>query len=234
MQKQTILILSLLFVIISSLTSCLEAEPSESVDQDRIFTNYEVFYNANEDITTAHATFHFGTGITGTPLELSEGSEVTFNGDVLVKHTEPITNLLMYKREYAGLVNEGTFVWTDLDGNVFENTISFKSIDYPADLTSIARDSSFEMFWQGDSLGYNEDVILVMNGDSEFDAQTFTQTATGATSIILAKNKLENMPAGEGDMWLDRRFLPTISEAPNAGGRILGRYRPDNLTVTLE
>ena len=51
----------------------------------------------NEDITTAHATFHFGTGITGTPLELSEGSEVTFNGDVLVKHTEPITNLLMYK-----------------------------------------------------------------------------------------------------------------------------------------
>ncbi|HNQ44280.1 MAG TPA: hypothetical protein PKI59_07610, partial [Candidatus Cloacimonadota bacterium] len=53
-----------------------------------------------------------------------------------------------------------TFKWKDTNGAEFENTITFKDINYPANLDTIARNAAYELFWVGDSLGANEKVIL--------------------------------------------------------------------------
>lgn len=233
MKKTFILsIVSMLFIALS-FTACEDAELSSSVDQNRIYTNYELFYNSNEDVTYARASFRFGNSL-GTLLELDGTSEVSFNGDVLSKEEEPITNFLFYEKAYSGFVDNGTFTWVDNDGNNYENTIQINTIDYPDSIGLIARDSSYEMFWQGDSLAADESVTILINGDSEGDAKTFTQDADNSTSIILQEWKLEGLPVGEADFWMDRTYQPDLNDATEAGGRIKGRYRPDNISVFFE
>ncbi len=66
------------------IAGCGTGEDSADVNQDRIYTDYEVFYNANEDKTHVIARFRFGHAL-GTILELkdSSGASVTYNGAVL-------------------------------------------------------------------------------------------------------------------------------------------------------
>jgi len=67
--------LVIILVGVFCLTGCL-SEESINVEQDRIWTYYELLYDANQDITYAIAQFKFGNGL-GTFLKLSELSQVT-------------------------------------------------------------------------------------------------------------------------------------------------------------
>ncbi len=226
MKTKNLLILFSLALL--GLSSCIR-EDSDAVDQDRIFTEYELFYDANSDKTFARATFKF-SNIFGTKLELVSPSTVTFNGEILTFNAV----LAYYEKEYAGLVDNGTFQWTDTQGNTFTNSINFTSIDYPDGITSISRDESFELNWEGSALMEKENVTLVINGENELDAQTFFTNDIDAQSIILDKSKLERLGAGEGTVFMDRRKQPDLVEKTNAGGIIIGRYRPENLSVMIE
>lgn len=211
-----------------TLFSC-NRESSDKVDQDTIYTIYELFYNANEDKTYARATFHFSNAF-GTKLELSQPSEVTFNGDILT--FQPA--LAFYEREYAGFVNTGTFEWNDIDGNVFTNTIEVHPIDYAEGIDTISRAGSFELNWTEGALVKDELVTVTVNGENELDAQVFTTINIGAESIILAKNKLEKLGAGPGTVFMDRSYILTPDQVTGAGGLITGRYRPENLQVQIK
>lgn len=210
------------------LFSC-NRELSNTVDQDRIFTVYELFYNANEDKTYARATFHFSNEL-GTRLELADPSKVAFDGDPLTFN--PV--LAYYEREYAGFVQSGVFEWTDTEGNLFRNSVEVRPISYAADIDTIARDGSYELFWGGGPLLAKEIVTVTINGENEQDAQVFATNNQGANSIILAKDKLEKIGHGPGTVFMDRSFIPAISEAPGAGGRLTGRYRPENQEVFMD
>ncbi len=218
---------AVLLFLVFLFNSCVREE-SIDVNQDKIHTAYELFYNANEDKTYARATFKFSNAL-GTNLQLTSPSEVRFNGDVLTFKNA----LAYYEKEYAGLVDTGTFKWTDTDGQIYENTITFKNINYPANLDTIARDAAYELFWVGDSLSANEKVILTVNGVLEGDAQIFTQSNLNAKSIILALNQLQQLGQGQGTLWMDRLFEPVLVQKTSAGGTIMGHYRPINKTVYL-
>ncbi|MCI5081794.1 MAG: hypothetical protein MRY78_08885 [Saprospiraceae bacterium] len=215
-------------LITLSLFSC-NREASESVDQDRIFTEYELFYNANQDKTFARATFKFSNAL-GTKLELSQPSEVTFNGDLLTFN--PV--LAYYEKEYAGLVETGTFEWTDTEGNVFKNNIEIHSIDYANTIDTIDRSGSYELNFSGTPLEMLELVTVTINGENELDAQVFTTNDSGSQSIILSKSKLEKIGDGPGTIIMDRSYIPLIQESTNAGGILLGRYRPENQSIQLK
>lgn len=211
------------------LTSCVR-ESSEDVNQDRIFTDYELFYNANQDKTYARATFRFSNA-TGTNLELANPSKVTFNGDMLTFNNV----LAYYEKEYAGFVQSGTFVWEDLDGNTFTNDIEIHEIAYPAGgIDTIPRNAAFDLAWEGDPLADKEFVTVTVNGENELDAQIFITNDVGSQSIILAKNQLEKVGQGPGTVWMDRSCLPGLTQETGAGGKITGRYRPENLQVYFE
>ncbi len=214
-------ILSLLVVAVL-LSSC-EREPSASVDQDKIFTDYELFYNANLDKTYARATFRF-SNLLGTQLELSDPSEVTFNGDVLTFRSA----LAYYEKEMAGFVESGTFRWSDIDGLVFTNAIQINTIAYPSMLDTIQRNASYEIIWEGAELVPKEIVTVTVNGENEGDAQIFLAADIGMEGIILSKSKLEKVGQGPGTIWMDRSYIPDLQEATSAGGRRIGRYRPVN------
>ncbi|MEM7038725.1 MAG: hypothetical protein AAF570_17190 [Bacteroidota bacterium] len=228
MKKLQNIIPLLAFVAAMLLSTGCNREDSDSVDQDKIHVTYELFYNQNEDKTYARATFQFSNAL-GTKLELVNNAEVSFEGDVLAFKQ----GLAYYEKEYAGFVNTGTFTYMDLDGNTFQNTVTINEIAYPAGLDSLARDAAYELIWQGDALAADEDVIVTINGVLEGDVQSFSTNADGATSIILDRDKLEQLGEGEGTVWMDRRNMPEIQQGTSAGGILLGRYRPTNATPYL-
>ena len=221
---------SLLIALICaiSLFNC-NREASEDVNQDRIFTVYELFYNANEDKTYARATFFF-SNINGTRLELSDPSEVTFNGDILTFNRL----LAYYEKEYAGFVSSGTFEWIDTEENTYQNSIEVHTIDYASGIDTIDRSNSFDLAWSGDALAQDELVTVTINGENEADARIFITNDVGATSIILAKDKLGEVGQGPGTVFMDRSYSPELLDATGAGGTITGRYRPENLEVYMK
>lgn len=218
----------LLAFALISLSSCLR-EDSENVNQDRIWVHYELFYDANEDITRARATFRFG-GITGTKLQLTEPSEVRFNGDVLGFKQ----GLAYYEEAYPGVVQEGTFEFVDLNDNQYVNDAYLNSIDFPEVFGPIDQNAAFELDWVGDPLADNELVSVWLNGINEGDAQLFLEEVEGSTSIILPQNRLENLPTGNTDAYIERTVSPQVQQAAEVGALITGKYRGDQRTVEIQ
>lgn len=228
MRIQALAVFATLIMGLTLTTSC-EREPSDAVDQDKIFTEYELYYNANEDKTYARATFKFSNAL-GTKLELVDPDAILFDGDVLT--WKPA--LAFYEKEIAGLQSNGTFTWTDNDGNTFTNSIEIISIAYPDNLDTIGRDAAYDLLLNGEPLSENQSFTLTANGENEGDAQVFFTDDIGATNIILEKNLLEQIGAGPGTLFLDRRNTPALSEQTSAGGILTGRYRPENAEVIFQ
>jgi len=215
---------SLLFALsLGLILSSCNSETSDNVNQDRIYTIYELFYNANQDKTYARATFRFSNEV-GTLLELSDPSMVSFNGDELTFNSV----LAYYEREYAGFVESGTFEWTDTEENVYQNTVEVHTIDYSGTIDTIDRSSSYELAWEGDPLAEDELVTVTINGENEGDARVFTTNDIGSSSIILSKNLLGQVGQGPGTIFMDRSYSPELLDATGAGGRRTGRYRAEN------
>jgi hypothetical protein len=217
----------LLFVA-ASLTAC-QRESSSDVNQNRIFTQYELFYNENEDITYARAWFRFGNE-TGTLLELAAPSVVTFEGDALTFNGL----LAFYEKKYPGYKATGTFRWEDTEGKLYENTAEIHPIAFGTLPDSIARNAAFSIPWTGDPLMAKEIVGVWINGENEGDAQAGITLEGGASSVIMPLNQMEKIGAGPGKVYLQRRFFPDLTEATEAGGWLHGVYRPKFKSVVFK
>jgi hypothetical protein len=217
-----------LLILVAVLASCARQD-SENVSQDTIWMHLELYFNDNTDITKARATFRFNNGF-GTKLQLSNGAEILFNGDPL----DWQSGLAYYESDLAGFIDQGSFEYTDLDGNVFTNSAEIHTVQFPIDLDSIPRPGSFEMFWSGDPLGNHESITVWLNGDLEGDAQTFFENDLGAESVIMGQNQLLELPVGYADMVMDRSYSPPMQESNSVGGVVSGRYRAESIEIYMD
>jgi hypothetical protein len=224
--RNTLLALALFSVLLGS--SC-QRESSADVKQDRIFTHYELFYNANEDITYARAWFNFGS-LTGTQLELAAPSIVTFENDALTFNKV----LAFYEKKYPGFKASGKFHWEDTDGKVFENTVTIQEIGFGVMPDTIARTAALSIPWTGNVLGADEAVGTWINGENEGDAQAAVTIETGATALIVPLNKISKVGAGPGKIYLERRSAPALLEVTGAGGYGAGVYRATTKNVVFK
>lgn len=223
--KQTFLFATLLLL---SLSAC-RRESSADVNQKRIFTIYELFYNENEDVTYARAWFRFGHS-NGTLLELASPSEVTFEGDKL-----SFNNVLaFYEKKYAGYKSFGTFHWEDTEGMTYDNSIEIHPIHFAALADTISRSGAFEIPWTGDPLAAKESAGAWINGENEGDAQATVTIENGAASLIMPANQMSKIGAGPGQIFIQRSYFPDLMQATEAGGSIFGRYRPKFEEVVFE
>lgn len=216
----------LLIFMVFFFTSC-ETENSADVNQDRIFTAYRLQYDADEDITVASARFRFG-GHTGTLLELTDPSTISVNGE------NPGYNsaLAYYSKNFSGLLSEAEFLWTDTEGISYQNTITLRTIAFP-ETDTIARDASYEFFWQGEPLDSNEYVTLRITDVSGEQTGVFTNNTPGSTSVILSKNDLQELLPGEARAELIRGISADAPESPAAGGLLSGLYSPEDIEIIL-
>ena len=224
--KKVLFSLSLLFAVF--FTACT-GESAGDVNQDRIYTEYEQFYNSNSGTTTVIARFRFGNAL-GTILELDSTDNVKFNGDDL-----PYSIFWgAHVREYVGNIAPGTFVYTNLDGNVFTNTVpTFETIDFPSNFTELSRSSAYDFQWTGTALGQNQEVgVFVGSWAWGDDTWNFT-SSVGATNMVFGVNSLSNLPLGTSTVYLDRTTRKTNIQGTSRGGVIKGKFRAPNSVINV-
>ncbi len=218
-----------LFSLLALSFAACKRESSADVNQDRIFTQYELFYDKNEDITYARAWFRFGNE-TGTLLELAAPSIVSFEGAQLSFNKV----LAFYEKKIPGYKSTGTFHWEDTEGKEYDNIATIHTIEFGAVPDSVARNAAFSIPWAGDPLGENEIVGTWINGENEGDAQATITIETGAAAIIMPANQMANIGAGPGKIYIQRRFFPPLTDATGAGGSVHGVYRPKFKEVVFQ
>lgn len=220
-----------LLVLLSSLAifnSCAK-EPSEDVNQDKIYTAYELFYNANTDKTVAVARFRFG-GATGTLLELSSTANVTFNGDVLTYNGFYSGHV----KEYAGMITSGTFKYTDTDGNVYTNpALAMDTAGYESGFDTIVKSQANTFTWTGNALAAGESIGLFVGSWTWGQDALFYQAQDGATNLIMGVNQMSNLAEGSSTVYMDRTNLSTSIDGTLRGGTIKSTYRPANVQVVV-
>lgn len=224
-------VFSFLFLVLGSaiLFMACPIEDSSDVNQDKIYTDYEVFYNSNTDKTIVLAKFRFG-GATGTILQLTEPAEVYFNEDKLPFRA---INGGHYK-EYAGRITEGTFRYTNIDSVSYENEIPVAEvIDFPDGLDSLSKSEAYTFTWDGTALKENQSVGVFVGSWTWGQDALFFQNSEGATDIVMGTNKLANLPVGSSTWYLDRSTQDQVSEGTSEGGFIRARYRAENIQVIM-
>jgi hypothetical protein len=219
------LLLAPLFMIF--LAGCAR-EDSENVNQDRIWVHYQFFYDANEDITCARATFRFG-GMTGTKIRLSDPAEIRFNGSVIPFKT----GLAYYEEDISGFLDSGTFEYVDLNANQYNNDVSVELIDFAADLGPFSQTSSYQIDWLGSNTGSNEIVTVFLDHTETSDTKLFTASANNATNLLLPANDLAVFDLGNVKCTIERINTAFVQQGTDAGGLITDRYRGLQRTVEV-
>ncbi len=219
-----------LFACISLLLASCAKEESSNVNQDSVYSIYELFYNQELGKTTARATFRFG-GPTGTLLDLSEPAVSIFDGDELLYNA--LTGV--HKKEYSGLTPSGTFTYTDLDGNTFTNTtVEIDSIRFPA-IDTINSEAAFTFSWVGNPLAEGETVNLTIDGAQQNNFEIFSTSLEGATELVLPVNKLRRLGIGNANCVLQRiHNRLDVDEGTSTGGRMAVWYTTATKTILIE
>jgi len=219
-----------LFALGLIMTSCAK-EDSSDVNQQKIYADYELFYNANEDKTHAIAQFRFG-GPTGTVLELSDstGAYVMFEGDTIPWN--PWYNA--HEKEYAGNITTGSFSYTNTDGDTYVNAVpAGESIDYPLGFDTINKSMAQTLAWAGTALAQDQKVSVFVGSWTWGEDALFYTDALGATEIIMGVNQMSNLALGTSTVYMDRITATDISQGTPEGGRIRYKYRPTNVQVQV-
>lgn len=215
-------------VTLIGLTSgCKDDEPEG--ENFNVWVYHRLVYDAENDKTYARTTFRYG-GLNGDVADLVPEASITFDGSDL----DPVNSI--YEKQYDGLVESGTFVYTDSDGNVYSNTISVpSSIGFPPGLDSLSVNEDYELNWTGGALEPNERVEINLTAENSSGVnQEFTAQGDGLFGITLTEEKLDNLGTGTTDMHMQKVFIPVDFEVPPAGGLLESRYQAEpNLDVVI-
>lgn len=214
--------------------ACQMAEQSVNVNQSRIWTDYELHYDANTDLTTARASFRFGSAL-GTPLDLTAPSEVRFDGELLARQVQMGTGIVTYERTFAGEVSSGTFRFEDTEGEVYSNGATLRPVAFPASVGPIDNDGSYAFDWVGAALGSDEqvDVTLWRLVPGSASLGLFPQTQDGARGVVMDAVQLRHVSPGDVALKMERRWRGAPGRAPDAGGRLTVRWTTTDRVVAV-
>jgi len=196
------------------LASC-QTENSGSVDQKRIYTSYELTYDANTDITYARAQFRFGNAL-GTILKLSSNSSVKFNTNSL----NYVEGLGYYEKQLGGQVSTGTFMFTDSLGKSYTNALdTITPIQLPASLTQFKRNNSSTVSWVGTAQKAKETVITTLHKTNTTNFYLSYGSGVGATEVLVPQNHINNFPSGTAaETFIERFVIDSLAQRPDVGG----------------
>lgn len=216
-------------ILIGMVGGCKDKEPEG--ENKYVWAYSKLVYDANSDQTYARTTFRYG-GMNGAFIQLVPGASITFNGSPL----NWVNSTSSYQKQYDGLIESGTFAYTDGDGNVYSNTISVpSSIGFPADMDSLSVSEDYELNWTGSDLQANERVELTLSAkNTNGEVQEFVAEGDGEFGLFLTAEKLDNLGTGTTNMQMEKIYVPSDFTIPPAGGLLESRYQAvPNLNVAV-
>jgi hypothetical protein len=199
-------------------------EDSSVVRQDRIFTQYWLYYDANTDVTYARATFRLGNAL-GTLLELTDPAKVTFNEKALAYVDVPG----WHEAQFPGKVT-GTFAYSNVDGQRFTVPVSaIPEVAAPAEL-SIPAGKAYTFAWQGPAVAKDERIEVIVTGENKLDFSVVDQRGVGATDVVIPADKTRRFNA-MGWLGVRRTQESAPMQAPDAGGMVWSTMQPKDTRV---
>jgi hypothetical protein len=220
--------LGIALVSVLFFTAC-KKESSINVDQNRIYSNYDVEYDQNSNRTSVNATFRVDHN-SGQKIELTYPSRVEFDGERL-SYRKMAGN---YDLTRSGNALNRTVVYYDIDGNAFTNSGTLvTAIDIPVGLNSISKGGNFFLPWNGDALASGETITVTISGGSQSGSKTFTANTVGQNYIILDEYKLNNLIAGTAQIQIKRERSESLIQSNLSGGRISSTYKGRKVTINI-
>lgn len=215
-------------MVILFFTSC-QREESINIDQNRIYTEYSYSYDAEQGQSVMTATFKLDNN-GGKRIQLSYPARVSFDGESMSYRSA----LGDYQLNRSGSLVNGTFSYTDLEDNVYQNDISaIKAIGLPFGLNTISRNGNFFLPWDGESLQPGEIITVTIDPQGEGSTKSFTTSSAGATHIILDENRLKQIEPGFAKIRITRERTSSITSAPLSGGRLELKYKSREVNIEI-
>lgn len=227
MKRNTYFLFALLAGIYS-LTAC-QKEDSNDVNQDKIYTVYELNYNQNTDKTVAICRLRFGSP-TGTLLEATGAASVQYNGDNL-----PYSYIYSgHAKEYAGKLTGGSFTYTNTAGTSFVNTVpSMDTVATPSSFDTIVKSQANTYTWIGNPLASNERMNLYLGSWTWGQDALFFALTAGQTDIVMGISALSSLALGTSTCHVERVHEIPVSNGTPEGGVIRAVFKTTNKTVTV-
>lgn len=210
------------------LTAC-KKEASVNIDQNRIYSEYELVYDQESNQTTTSATFRVDHS-SGKKIELVYPSRVGFNGEALAYRKM----MGQYDNVRSGNNLNGSFKYFDNDQKEYTNASGeISPIDIPFGMNSISRNGNFFLPWNGAALQPGETVQVTIGGGSQTGSRTFNATAIGSSYIVLEQNQLNNLVAGTATIQISRQKTAGLQNSNLSGGRITTTYKGRKVQINI-
>ncbi|MFT5778168.1 MAG: hypothetical protein ACI837_001124 [Crocinitomicaceae bacterium] len=220
--------LGITLVSVLFFTAC-KKESSVNVDQNRIYSTYNVEYDQNSNRTTVKATYRVDHN-SGQKIELTYPSRVDFDGEQMAYRK--MGGYYDLSRNGNALNRE--IIYHDIDGKVFSNSGSvISSIDVPVGLNGISRSGNFFLPWVGAPLASGETITVTISGGSQTSSKTFTANSVGQNYIILDQFKLNDLIAGTAKIQIKREITGSLIQSNLSGGRISSTYNGRKITINI-
>lgn len=209
-------------------TSC-ERQESVNVDQNRIYSDLNYTYNANSSASTITATFRLDNS-SGDKLELTYPSRITFNGEGLAWKN----GMGHYSMNRNGSLGSGTFVFYDISGKEFSNSVSnLNSIEIPFGMNVISKSGNFFLPWNGVPLVAGETIKVTISDGDQSGSKVWTITSAGSGHIILDQYKLNQLMVGSANIQIEREVSSSLTHSNLAGGRLNTSYLGRKIAINI-
>lgn len=206
------------------LTGCYSTEVSKSslVNQDAIYMDYSVYFDAESKNADARAVFRFESW-KGNTLDLDAPSSIQVNGKAMNGDKEFLVGYVYRANRVQNENNEYTFTFTDTEGKVYKNKAVLNPIEIKSDLKKINKNESNTIAWEGAVLNQDETVELSIVCNDTISS-VFSTQMRGSNSLNLSKEDLAMFPIGLANLKLTRYLSKELDEATSVEGVISGNY----------
>lgn len=191
------------------------------------YQSYQVtYYKATN--TTACAAFYRVRTLTGTRVELGNGSYVRMNG--ISPSTSPVDHTL-YEWDGPGFF-DATFVLTKNSGKTITNVVrrsDIGDIDFALLPDTVSKSAGFSFNWTGAALGSNEQVVVEL---STTDNQVNPDGVSGNTVHVTPTDLAGFMP-GKLTVQLNRMKTTSVQVADSGASGATYIYYNNSKDVVL-
>ena len=218
---------NILFLAISAafIVSC--KKDSSKVDQDKIVQTYKIVYDAETNKTTFYAQFNQEKE-NGKDLELTGSSSITINGEAMERSGS------VYSKTFNGLMNTGTFVFTDTEGKTYTNTINGEQSVSNDSGSYIDKSSSNSWYFGGGAVASGEQIIVALVNTSDSGKSSTSKTSTvGAYYVNITVSDMSNLITGDATATTKRYSESTSGEWTSVGGKKESTYSSTKSIVTV-
>ncbi len=214
----------LVFIVTMLFSSCASDEVAESTDvnQAKIYQDYFVKYDAEDNEMNSRAVFRFG-GSRGTTLLLSSPSKITVNGKQMKGEKEFLQGMVYRKNDFKEEVKDFEFLFTDTDKTKYKNSVTLEPMKLSYLPETISKTTVCTISWEGAPVGKNETVTLNII-DNNGTQISVNNKLKGSKTININPENMISLNPGTANIRIIREVEKNIKETTGEGGYINACY----------